>query len=57
MTDSEVLKSISADLAKEKEEVVALKFHLAASKTQFAENLSRAENLAEEAKRQVHSMV
>lgn len=53
MTDSEVLKSISADLAREKEEVVALKFNLAASKTQFAQNLSRAETLAEEAKRQV----
>jgi hypothetical protein len=51
MTDSDVLQSIQADLTREKEDTVALKFQLATTKTQFAENLSRAENLAEAAKR------
>ena len=53
VTDNEVLASITGELTKEKEEVAGLKFQLAASKSQFAENLSRAQMLAEAANKQV----
>jgi hypothetical protein len=52
MTDSEVLQSVSDNLAREKEEAAALKFQLAAAKVHFAENLSRAEMMSEAASRQ-----
>lgn len=52
MSDTDVLKSIQDNLQREKEEVAGLRFQLAASKTQFAENLSRAEHLAATARQQ-----